>query len=753
MPSSRSTPHTALALSSGPRRDPRLRRLLHTVTGVLVVSLLAAVPASPALADECANAALRAQNDSSGLPDCRAYEMVSPSYKQGFGITPRTFSDNGTVSYTSTGSFAGNGLGQLNNQYAAVRSPAGWTTTAMNPPDVAYGAHLGEGAEGMSADLRQSLWLMRTFDQTDDIADYYIRDADGGFTRVGPGAIPGVVGSRPATKLVSADLSHVVFQHGTGAGPLLELVGIGNDGPPRDVSVDNTGQQTPGETCPRAISADGRVIIYSSGCNGLGNPQVWARVGGSASVAVSASECTRVPSDDGGTCNGPSPAAYEGSAADGSRVFFSTSQQLVNGDKDATNDLYACDIPPGALAPIGSANPCSTLTEVSGTPAGGAQVENIAAVSTDGSRVYFVAQGVLADNLGVNDSGAVAGGENLYLWVRDAAHPAGMTTFIATFPSGGVSQAQTTPDGRYLAFVTSSAVVTSGPGADGDNVPDMYRYDARARTMIRLSTSDSGSGGNDPALEATVNNSAALGRATTVMTSDGSTVVFETFEALSSHDTNGNVDVYEWHDGHVSQISGAGGGRFPWITPSGRDLFFVTSQQLTAGDGDGNGDVYDARVGGGFDTQQTTPCAGDECRGQPSLAPVVAGSPPTASPGSGAAQAAPAFSLRAVTAAQRKRLVTTGRVRLTITANTPGTLRATATATIAGRSITIASKRQTMAKAGTVSVALTLSKRARAQLAARGKLTIRLVVSDSKVAISRSATLRLTRASARGSRS
>ena len=40
----------------------------------------------------------------------------------------------------------------------------------------------------------------------------------------------------------------------------------------------------------------------------------------------------------------------------------------------------------------------------SGTGAN-AQVENVVAVSEDGARVYFVAQGVLADNLGVGDVG------------------------------------------------------------------------------------------------------------------------------------------------------------------------------------------------------------------------------------------------------------------------------------------------------------------------------------------------------------
>ena len=47
---------------------------------------------------------------------------------------------------------------------------------------------------------------------------------------------------------------------------------------------------------------------------------------------------------------------------------------------------------------------------------------------------------------------------------------------------------------------------------------------------------------------------------------------------------------------------------------------------------------------------------------------------------------------------------------------------------------------------------LTLSKKARARLASRGRLSVRLVVSHSKVALSRSVTLRLTHAKTKARR-
>jgi hypothetical protein len=109
-------------------------------------------------------------------------------------------------------------------------------------------------------------------------------------------------------------------------------------------------------------------------------------------------------------------------------------------------------------------------------------------------------------------------------------------------------------------------------------------------------------------------------------------------------------------------------------------------------------------------------------------------------------EAAPTFALTAVSAAQRKRLASTGKLTLKVTANTPATLGARATATIAGKTASVGSARRTLAAPATASLTLTLSKTARAQLAADGKLTVKVVVSASRVAFTRSATLKLTHA-------
>jgi hypothetical protein len=608
-------------------RPGRLACALATLAAVGVGALGASAP--PALAGGCPNEQFRSENNSMQLPECRTYEMVTPLYKEGFPVVAQTFSDEGAIAYQSIGSFAGNPQGSVGNQYIARRSSAGWTTASQEPPPATYETIASGSEDVLSSDLRSSLWVDRRGEApADDGFFYYLRGPDGSMTRVGRTAIPGGTKEAPFTQGASADLTHVLFAHGaTGSGhadqaALYEYVGTGNEGPPLSVSIDNTGASTPGEACPAGMSADGRVIAFFSGCNGSGLLQLWARVGGSATVAVSHSECTRTSGDPGGACNAATPAAFAGMPTDGSRVYFTSAQQLVNGDTDQTNDLYECEIPPGAPAPVGAANPCASLTEVT-HDASGADVQSVVNVSEDGSRVYFVAKGVLAANLGTNEARAVAGDENLYVWEKDAAHPAGQMTFVAKLEAG-IGRAQSTVDGRYLVFETASRLLAS----DIDEATDVYRYDAQTRSLLRLSTDTSGTGGNEPGFEATLarpGTPVPLGAPPPrTMTSDAGAVVFETAEALSPADDDGTTDVYAWHEGHVSLIS-KGGGSAIGITGSGQDIFFKTAQPLTPGDSGTETDFYDARVDGGFPVSTPEPCSGEACHGALPLQPQVPG--------------------------------------------------------------------------------------------------------------------------------
>jgi hypothetical protein len=586
----------------------------------------------------CENEQLRHENSSDALPECRALEQVTPAFKQGYGASLVDFSDGDAVAYSSlAGNIANSGLSLVAvfpvNIYTTVRTTAGWQTRAnlngpsgsvYSSPENAFG--FSSGPVSLSKDLLSSVYGM----QKPPVPGFqaYLRRPDGTFVLMGKPVEGNAASNLQEGVYVGAsdDFDRQVFNGFVGGtidtplwGPgVYEFVGIGNDQPDR-VDLDNSG--SPITTCGGAISAlgksvsrDGRVIVFSvvGGCGGANPPanELWARVDGTTSFDLSASQCSPA-------CASPeTPATFQGAAADGSRVFFTTTQQLVNGDTDEANDLYACDIPSGTPAPVGTANSCASLREISGA-ATGANVQNVIATSEDGSTVYFKAKGVLADNEDALGEDAVAGDNNLYVWRQNAAHPAGQTTFIAPNVGG---RAQVTPDGRYLALDTATPLLAT----DTDNAIDIYRYDADTGEMIRASTGPTGTGGNADGFDANFASFGNLGlRNNThyVISDNGQKMVFSTAEALSPLDGNGGPDIYLWTPGRVSNIS-LSSGEQGVIDPSGEDIYFQSAAALTPGDGDQSLDVYDARVNGGFSFAETT-CSGEGCRppASPSSAP------------------------------------------------------------------------------------------------------------------------------------
>jgi hypothetical protein len=456
---------------------------------------------------------------------------------------------------------------------------------------------------------------------------------------------------------------------GTGFIPTLwgpgvyEFLGTGNEQPTRRVDVDNSGAPITACTYGAGSSArlefnstDGRVAVsrVAGGCGGANPPAtgLWARIDGTTSVDIAASECERSVGDPGGACNDPIGSGgcttgfsaeqgpgcrglrFWGAASDGSRVFFTTKQQLLDADTDEANDLYACDIPSGTPTPVGDANPCSALRQVSAGDLTGANVESVGTTSASGATVLFTAKGVLADNEDALKEQAVAGDHNLYAWRTDAAHPDGQTTFVARLDSNDINAAQSTPDGRYLVFTTASQLLDT----DTDNARDVYRYDVEAGGLTRASTNVFGVAGNGNDFDAGIMTpvgtktfgSTAGGLPHPTISDDGQKIVFTTTEALSSLDGNAEPDVYLWTPARVSLISTGSSGSAPKdrggsiydsrvaIDPLGEDIYFESSQALTPADGDDLADVYDARIGGGFSFAHPAPCSGEACQPSPS---------------------------------------------------------------------------------------------------------------------------------------
>ena len=251
-------------------------------------------------AEACPNEQLRVENNSLALPECRAYEKVTPEGKEGFDAEFKSLAAGGDrVLYVSgAGNIARSGIGLLNNPYVADRTPSGWTrvpdlngssgSLLAAPSDIDL---RGSAPDAYSEDLLSSLWRTHRRGGPPGTS-IYLRSPDGTFTLVGSAVTPESHGGPYAYPLGkhSADLTHLI------AGPNFEAPNAASNGPtqwgpgvyefvgtnvdvPRRVDLDNSGapvsscigKQTtsnvPGSgsnALDRAISSDGRVIVFTA---------------------------------------------------------------------------------------------------------------------------------------------------------------------------------------------------------------------------------------------------------------------------------------------------------------------------------------------------------------------------------------------------------------------------------------------------------------------------------------------------------
>jgi hypothetical protein len=590
--------------------------------------------------ETCANDQVRRENSSFALPECRAYEIVSPSGKEGYDASLRDYDGGERVEFASgAANILKSGQNSTTNHYVTERTAAGWKTFAnLNGSsgsifDDPSNFTVDEGAgypTAYSPDLRSSIWSL-TRDDCGRICQY-LRHPDGTFTPIGLSGVFSAVAT-------SADLSHLLTWGGFSGvwGPgVYEFIGTGMP-QPRRVDLDNSGD--PISSCAdanqftasnRSVSSDGSTVVnnITGNCGGTSPPadELWARVNGTTTFDVSASHCDRVAP---AACNAPSNPTFVATTPDGSRVFFTTTQQLVNGDVDQTNDIYACDLPSGNPAPAaGKANPCSAFSQISVAEGGAAEVESVLTTSEDGSTVLFTAKGVLAANEDPLEEKAVAGDENLYVWHQDPAHPAGQTSFVGKVAANDViiGGAQATPDGHYVVFTSAIPLVET----DTDASRDVYRVDAETGKLDRVSTNILGVGGNGP-FDAFIPSFTSDGPKPGAVSDDGQKIVFTTSEPLAPVDGNGEPDAYLWTPSHTSLIStGAVGGGVSGtginqgqgllvaIDGSGHDIYFQTRGVLTPADVDTAVDIYDARVDGGFSFAEAAACSGEACQPPPS---------------------------------------------------------------------------------------------------------------------------------------
>ncbi len=396
-------------------------------------------------------------------------------------------------------------------------------------------------------------------------------------------------------------------------------------------------------TAPDPGYEDSRSLFGGPGCwnGGTRNPpELYMREDGNTTVEVSAPENGEEPEY---------PAIYVGASENGAKVFFLTRGELTEeAEKLKTHDpeLYEYD----SEAPEGKRLIRISRGDLESGPVEG-RVLSVPAVSADGSTVYFNAEGDLAP-----------GGEHggLYRYDTDT----GQTAYVAPgqgYPGIFVQETITGGERSRYAWFESEVIDRTMPSLDLEAsyyttrdgqflLFGPYRYDAADGSVVCVMCNPDGSGpiagayftrsafeGDDPA-----------GGPPRGMSENGEYVFFDTTESLVPQDTNGTLDVYEWHEekgsaSHEGTISLISSGTDPkpsyflgsssctgahGETVEGCNVFFGTHAKLVPEDTDNSGDLYDARIGGGFQTSAGAgPCEGDACDNPPP--PPLAPSPST----------------------------------------------------------------------------------------------------------------------------
>ncbi len=660
----------------------------------------------------------------------RAWELVTPPDPAGapvdavYGIAHA----GDRLIYTTVGPVPGAQAGSLRTPSLAQRTPSGWTRTPIGPPYSVPQFYLLPPVvlAGASEDMTRWIWSSSIPLTADGPASFErsLYSSTGAGSRA---TFLDAVTSGFEFSGGSADMRRVVFQSG---GALLpEDVRSGgrqvyerSDAGLRLVGVDNAG--VPLSPCgaivgsdsypPNPISRDGRRIFVTSpdtAC-GTSTKRVYLREDG-ATTEVSASRCTRVSP----ACNAPADVRFMGATPSGSVVFVATAQQLTDDDRDTAQDLYRYDVASGVLSRV-SAGPAGISAAVRPTAA---------YPSDDGSRVYFVAGGLLVPGKGV------LGEPNVY--VSDGAGLRFVATLIY-FDSWAApasidtrrEDVQLTPDGRRIAFMSSEALTAD----DTDNRRDLYLYDADDDTLERVSgRPGTGNGNFDASIaQGTSFIQPTAGQQLRSLSVDGRHLFFTTDEALTTDDGNATVDVYEWEEGDVGLVSSGGEStffRYHTASADGSSVFFGTDASLTPDDDDGGYiDLYVARKGGGFPAPKPSPpaCAGDGCTASP-VTRLVRSLPATVG---FVAAARGRLDVLPVSAADRRRAAARGWLTLGVSTGAPGRLTARARARIGRRTQTVASGARRVARPGTVRLRLRLSPAARRRLHAGHALTVDIVV-------------------------
>jgi hypothetical protein len=356
-------------------------------------------------------------------------------------------------------------------------------------------------------------------------------------------------------RLVAADADSLfdIYSRSGGVTSLVSAPGVGASGPPGGAGF---GGASADGTKVFFVTTENLVAADTDGLN-----DVYERSGGTTTLIS-------VPGV--GSSGASSASSFGRVSADGSKVFFLTSENMVAADTDGFQDVYERSGATTTLISVEGAGSSGPLTGVL-----------LAGITSDGSKVFLgtLENFIAGDTDGLTDFFERSGGTTSWI----TAPEAGGAATIGTPNFGGVSA-----DGSKVFFTTEDALVAG----DTDGVfDDVYERSGGTTTLI----SEPGVGGSGPA-----NNSGFSGAS-----ADGSKVFFNSQEDLVTADADGFADIYERSAGTTTLVSAPGAGATPPATDvfyggnssDGSAVFFETDENMVAADTDGFFDVY-KRTGG-----------------------------------------------------------------------------------------------------------------------------------------------------------
>jgi len=277
-----------------------------------------------------------------------------------------------------------------------------------------------------------------------------------------------------------------------------------------------------------------------------------------------------------GCGNSGAAPVFQTSSSDGSRVFFTSDEQLATADQDTATDIYVRDLPSGPTT-LASAGSSSALTA------------SFAAASADGAHVFFTtAEGLVGgDTDEAND---------VYAWSGGAPILASSAQ-CTSGPECGSNFNTASADGSRVLFSTAEQLAPE----DTDTGVDIYEQVVGSGGPVLVSRPQPGCGGCGAG-----NADARFNRAS----ADAGVVFFTSDEPLAAADLDADDDIYG-RDllAATTVLSTPPPGLcataecdavFVDATADGSHVFFQTEERFVAEDVDSEPDIYERAYDAGL---------------------------------------------------------------------------------------------------------------------------------------------------------